>query len=143
LCFQTLLGEYFMANTSKSNNNAVVQISSEFKAEQYASYIRSASANRASTFATLYQTTANYEMFREHAESVVLTFSTSTGVDTVTLGLVSIVAKLPRSAYEELEAKAMLNVQVKPSLNLNDEFAKLLIPFLTALTTVCKYCTVS
>ena len=125
-----------------TDTNAIADNPFEFKAEQYAAYIRSASANRAATFSTLYKTSANYEMFREHAEKVVLTFSTSTNVDTVTLGLVSIVAKLPRSAYEGLEAKAKLNVQVKPSLNLNDEFAKLLIPFLTALTTVCKYCTV-
>ena len=132
-----------MATNTNTDTNATVDNPFEFKAEHYASYIRSASANRASTFSTLYKTSANYEMFREHAESIILTFSTSTGVDTVTLGLVSIVAKLPRSAYEGLEAKAMLNVQVKPSLNLSDEFAKLLIPFLTALTTVCKYCTVS
>ena len=134
-----------MATNTNTNTdtNAIVDSPFEFKAEQYAAYIRSASANRAATFSTLYKTSANYEMFREHAEKVVLTFSTSTNVDTVTLGLVSIVAKLPRSAYEGLEAKAKLNVQVKPSLNLNDEFAKLLIPFLTALTTVCKYCTVN
>ena len=132
-----------MTTNTNTDTNATVDNPFEFKAEHYASYIRSASANRASTFSTLYKTSANYEMFREHAESIILTFSTSTGVDTVTLGLVSIVAKLPRSAYEGLEAKAMLNVQVKPALNLSDEFAKLLIPFLTALTTVCKYCTVS
>ena len=132
-----------MATKTNTDTNATVDNTFEFKAEHYAAYIRSASANRASTFATLYSTTSGYEMFCEHAEKIALTFSTSTGVDTVTLGLVSIVAKLPRSAYEGLEAKAMLNVQVKPSLNLNDEFAKLLIPFLTALTTVCKYCTVS
>ena len=132
-----------MSNTSKSNNNAVVKISSEFKAEQYAAYIRSASANRVSTFATLYKTTANYEMFREHAELVALTFSTSTGVDTATLGLVAMVAKLPESAYVGLETKANLNVQIKPTLNLSDEFAKLLMQFLNALSTVCKYCTVN
>ena len=131
-----------MATNTNTDTNAIVDNPFEFKAEQYAAYIRSASANRAATFSTLYKTSANYEMFREHAERIVLMFSTSTGVDTVTLGLVAIVAKLPRSAYEGLESKAMLNVQVKPSLNLNDEFAKLLIPFLTALTTVCKYCTV-
>ena len=129
--------------TTNTDTNAIVDNPFEFKAEQYAAYIRSASANRAATFSTLYKTSANYEMFREHAERIVLMFSTSTGVDTVTLGLVAIVAKLPRSAYEGIESKALLNVQVKPSLNLNDEFAKLLIPFLTALTTVCKYCTVS
>ena len=132
-----------MSNTSKSNNNAVVKISSEFKAEQYAAYIRSASANRVSTFATLYKTTADYEMFREHAELVALTFSTSTGVDTATLGLVAMVAKLPESAYVGLETKANLNVQIKPTLNLSDEFAKLIMQFLNALSTVCKYCTVS
>ena len=132
-----------MSNTSKSNNNAVVKISSEFKAEQYAAYIRSASANRVSTFATLYKTTANYEMFREHAELLAFTFSTSAGVDTATLGLVAMVAKLPISAYVGLEAKANLNVQIKPTLNLSDEFAKLLMQFLNALSTVCKYCTVS
>lgn len=132
-----------MATNTNTDTNAIVDNPFEFKAEQYAAYIRSASANRAATFSTLYKTSANYEMFREHAERIVLMFSTSTGVDTVTLGLVAIVAKLPRSAYEGLESKAMLNVQVKPSLNLNDEFAKLLIPFLTALTTVCKYCTVN
>lgn len=132
-----------MATNTNTDTNAIVDNPFEFKAEQYAAYIRSASANRAATFSTLYKTSANYEMFREHAERIVLMFGTSTGVDTVTLGLVAIVAKLPRSAYEGLESKAMLNVQVKPSLNLNDEFAKLLIPFLTALTTVCKYCTVN
>ena len=129
--------------TTQSNDNAVANISAEFKAEQYASYIRSASANRASTFATLYKTTANYEMFREHAELLALTFSTSVGVDTTTLGLVSLINKLPESAFIGLEAKANLNVQAKPSLNLNDEFAKLLLQFLTALATVVKYCKVS
>ena len=132
-----------MSNTSKSNNNAVVKLSSEFNAEQYASYIRSASANRVSTFATLYKTTANYEMFREHAELLAFTFSTSAGVDTATLGLVAMVAKLPESAYVGLETKANLNVQIKPTLNLSDEFAKLIMQFLNALSTVCKYCTVS
>lgn len=129
--------------TTNTDTNAIDASPFEFKAEQYAAYIRSASANRAATFSTLYKTSANYEMFCEHAEKIVIMFSTSKGVDTVTLGLVAIVAKLPRSAYEGLEAKAMLNVQVKPALDLNDEFAKLLIPFLTALTTVCKYCTVN
>ena len=132
-----------MSNTSKSNNNAVVKLSSEFNAEQYASYIRSASANRVSTFATLYKTTANYEMFREHAELLAFTFSTSAGVDTATLGLVAMVAKLPENAYMGLQSNARLKVQVKPSLDMNDEFAKLLIQFLNALSTVCKYCTVS
>ena len=132
-----------MTDTSKSNNNDVVKPSSEFNAEQYAAYIRSASANRVSTIATLYKTTANYEMFREHAELLALRFSTSAGVDTATLGLVAMIGKLPISAYVGLEAKANLNVQIKPSLNLSDEFAKLLMPFLNALSTVCKYCTVN
>ena len=132
-----------MATKPQSTINNVADLQSEFKAEQYASYIRSASANRASTFATLYKTTANYEMFREHAELLALAFSTSAGVDTATLGLVAMVAKMPVSAYEGLEAKAKLNVHIKPTLSLNDEFAKLLIQFLNALSTVCKYCTVS
>ena len=123
--------------------NTIADGTFEFKAEQYAAYVRSASANRASTFATLYKTTANYEMFREHAEKLALAFSTSTGVDTATLGLVAMVAKLPESAYEGLESNARLKVQVKPSLDMNDEFAKLLIQFLNALATVCKYCTVN
>ena len=132
-----------MTTKPQSNNNAVANPSLEFKAEHYASYIRSASANRASTFATLYKTTSSYEMFCEHAEKLALTFSTSAGVDTATLGLVAMVAKMPVSAYVGLEAKAKLNVQVKPSLKLDDEFAKLLIQFLNALSTVCKYCTVN
>ena len=132
-----------MTTNPQSNTNAVANTSLEFKAEQYAAYIRSASANRVSTFATLYKTTANYEMFREHAELLALTFSTSTGVDTATLGLVAMIAKLPISAYIGLETKANLNVQIKPTLNLSDEFAKLLMQFLNALSTVCKYCTVN
>ena len=114
-----------------------------FDPKIYASCIRSASANRASTFATLYKTTLNFEMFKEHAEKLALAFSTSTGVDTATLGLVAMVSKLPKNAYDGLEAKARLNVQLKPSLKLEDEFAKLLVPLLTALATVSKYCTVS
>ena len=114
-----------------------------FDPKIYAGYMRSASANRASTFATLYANALNCLTFVDHAEQLALAFSTSTGVDTVTLGLVAIVSKLPMAAYEGLEAKARLNVQVKPSLKLEDEFAKLLVPFLTALATVSKYCTVS
>ena len=132
-----------MTTNTNTDTNNVADGTFEFKAEQYAAYIRSASANRASTFATLYKTTANYEMFREHAEKLALAFSTSAGVDTATLGLVAMIDKLPLSAYTGLEAKAKLNVQVKPSLNLNDEFAKLSIQFLNALSTVCKYCTVN
>ena len=114
-----------------------------FDSKLYAGFMRSASANRASTFAKLYSTTPSHEIFLEHAEQLALAFSTSTGVDTATLGLVSMVSKLPVSAYEGLEAKAKLNVQVKPSLRLDEEFAKLLVPFLTALATVSKYCKVS
>lgn len=131
-----------MTTNTQSNDNANVN-AFEFKAELYASYIRSASANRATTFATLYKTTLDYTVFCEHAEKLAVAFSTSAGVDTATLGLVAMVNKLPLSAYVGLEAKAKLNVQVKPSLNLNDEFAKLLIQFLNALSTVCKYCTVN
>ena len=126
-------------STDTNNNNNRF----EFKAEHYASYIRSASANRASTFATLYKTTLGYEMFKEHAEKLALAFSATTGVDTVTLGLVAMISKLPVDAYDGLEAKSCLNVSVKPSLKLDDEFAKNLIPFLTALATVSKYCKVS
>ena len=125
-------------STDTNNNNSF-----EFKAEHYASYVRSASANRASTFATLYKTTVSYEMFKEHAEKLALAFSTTTGVDTATLGLVAMISKLPVDAYDGLEAKSRLNVQLKPSLDLNDEFAKHLIQFLNALAVVCKYCKVS
>ena len=82
-------------------------------------------------------------MFVDHANQLALAFSTSVGVDTVTIGLVALISKMPKSAYKGLEAKAKLNVQAKPSLNLSVEFAKLLVQFLTALATVSKYCTVS
>lgn len=114
-----------------------------FDPKLYAGYMRSASANRICTFATLYKTSINYVTFLSHAEQLSLAYSTSAGVDIATLGLLAIVSKLPMAAYEGLEAKARLNVQVKPSLNLDEEFAKLLVPFLTALATVSKYCTVS
>lgn len=125
-------------NTSTNNLEAVT-----FDSKSYAGFMRSASANRVSTFARLYDTTPSYEVFLNHADQLALAFSTSVGVDTATLGLVAMVNKLPLSAYEGLEAKAKLNVQVKPSLKLDDEFAKLLVPFLTALATVSKYCRVS
>ena len=139
LCFLNFRRLLFMTTSTDTNNNN----SFEFKAEHYASYVRSASANRASTFATLYKTTVSYEMFKEHAEKLALAFSTTTGVDTATLGLVAMISKLPVDAYDGLEAKSRLNVQLKPSLDLNDEFAKNLVPFLTALAVVSKYCTVS
>ena len=114
-----------------------------FDPKIYAGYMRSASANRMSTFATLYGTSLNYPTFLSHAEQLSLTYSTSAGIDTTTLGLLAVVSKLPMAAYEGLEAKARLNVQVKPSIKLEEEFAKLLISFLGALATVSKYCTVS
>ena len=105
--------------------------------------MRSASANRVSTFATLYETTLGYNTFLGHADRLASVFSSSIGVDTATLGLLAVATQLPESAYDGIEARARLNVQVKPSLKLADEFAKLLIPFLNALATVSKYCKVS
>ena len=128
--------------TNTDTNTNTLEIT-PFDSKSYAGFMRSASANRASTFAKLYSTTPSHEIFLEHAEQLALAFSTSVGVDTATLGLVSMVSKLPVGAYEGLEAKARLNVQVKPSLILDEEFAKLLVPFLTALATVSKYCKVS
>lgn len=127
-------------NTNTDTNTLEI---TPFDSKSYAGFMRSASANRASTFAKLYSTTPSHEIFLDHAEQLALAFSTSVGVDTATLGLVSMVSKLPVSAYEGLEAKARLNVQVKPSLRLDEEFAKLLVPFLTALATVSKYCKIS
>lgn len=127
--------------TTNTNTNTLEIM--PFDSKSYAGFMRSASANRASTFAKLYSTTPSHEIFLEHAEQLALAFSASVGVDTATLGLVSMVSKLPVSAYEGLEAKARLNVQVKPSLRLDEEFAKLLVPFLTALATVSKYCKIS
>ena len=115
----------------------------DFQPKQYTQFLRSASANRAATFAQLYDTTLDFVMFREHAERLVLFFSTMNGVDTTTISLVSLIEKLPKSAYVGIEAKAKLNVQAKPSLNLAAEFAKLLMQFLTAFVTVSKYCKVS
>ena len=126
---------------TNTNPNAVEAV--DFDSKSYAGFMRSASANRASTFAKLYSTTPSYEYFLDHADKLALAFSTSIGVDTATLGLVNMVSKLPLSAYEGLEAKAKLNVQVKPSLRVDEEFAKLLVPFLTAIATVSKYCKVS
>ena len=114
-----------------------------FDPKIYAGFMRSASANRMSTFSTLFETSLNYPTFLSHAEQLALAYSTSAGIDTTTLGLLAVVSKLPMAAYEGLEAKARLNVQVKPSLKLAEEFAKLLVSFLTALATVSKYCTVS
>ena len=131
-----------------TNNNAITsektaQEIAVFDPKIYAGYMRSASANRMSTFATLFETSLNYPTFLSHAEQLSLTYSTSAGIDTTTLGLVAMISKLPESAYDGLEAKARLNVQAKPSIKLEDEFAKLLISFLGALATVSKYCTVS
>ena len=132
-----------MTTNTNTNTDTNTLETVTFNSKDYAGFMRSASANRASTFAKLYSTTPSHEIFLDHADQLALAFSTSVGVDTVTLGLVSMVSKLPVSAYEGLEAKAKLNVQVKPSLRLDEEFAKLLVPFLTALATVSKYCRVS
>ena len=132
------------ANTdTNTNDDANVYAAVSFQAQDYVQFLRSASANRVATFSRLYGTTLDYDMFRNHAESIALTFSTVHGIDTTTLGLVSLVSKLPKSAFIGLETKAKLNVQTKPTLILDDEFAKLLIQFLTALATVVKYCNVS
>ena len=130
-----------MTTKTITDTNTVEDVAFDSKA--YAGYMRSASANRASVFATLYDTTLNHATFLNHADKLALAYSTSTGVDTATLGLLAVVSKLPKKAFDGIEAKARLNVQVKPSLKLDEEFAKLLVPFLNALATVSKYCTVS
>ena len=130
-------------NTNTNTNTNTDDSAVNFQPQHYAQFLRSASANRAATFAQLYSTTLDFATFRDHAERIVLAFSTTNGVDTTTVGLVALVDKLPLSAYEGIEAKAKLNVLSKPSLKLDEEFAKLLIQFLTALATVSKYCKVS
>ena len=131
--------------TNKTNVNETVttENATGFDSKLYAGYMRSASSNRLSVFSTLYGTTFDHATFLEHADKLALAFSTSIGVDTATLGLLAVASKLPENAYVGIEAKARLNVQVKPSLKLDDEFAKLLVPFLNALATVSKYCKVS
>ena len=130
-------------NTNIDTNTVTDDSASDFHAQHYMQFLRSASANRAATFAHLYLTTLNFAAFRAHAERLVMAFSSVKGVDTTTLGLVSLIDKLPVSAYVGIEARAKLNVQSKPSLNLDEEFAKLLIQFLNAFVTVSKYCKVS
>ena len=128
---------------TNTNENVTAENATVFDSKLYAGYMRSASANRICTFATLYGTTLDHATFLDHADKLALAFSTSVGVDTATLGLLAVASKLPENAYGGIEAKARLNVQVKPSLKLDDEFAKLLVPFLNALATVSKYCKVS
>ena len=130
-------------NNTNTNENVTAENAVAFDSKIYAGYMRSASANRAITFATLYGTTLDHATFLDHADKLALAFSTSIGVDTATLGLLAVASKLPKNAFDGIEAKARLNVQVKPSLKLDDEFAKLLVPFLNALATVSKYCKVS
>ena len=130
-------------NTNTNNGTDTDDRAFNFQPQEYAQFLRSASANRAATFAHLYNTTLDYAMFRDHAEKLVLAYSTVNGVDTTTLSLLALIDKLPTSAYVGVEAKAKINVQSKPSLNLAEEFAKLLIQFLTAFVTVSKYCKVS
>ena len=132
-----------MTTNTNTNTDTKTLETVPFDSNPYAGFMRSASANRASTFARLYATTPSHGFFLEHAEKLALAFSTSVGVDSATSGLVAMVSKLSVNAYAGLEAKAKLNVQVKPSLKLDEEFAKLLVPFLTALATVSKYCKVS
>ena len=130
-------------NTNTNNGTDTDDRAFNFHPQEYAQFLRSASANRAATFAQLYNTTLDSAMFRDHAEKLVLAYSTVNGVDTTTLSLLALIDKLPASAYVGVEAKAKINVQSKPSLNLAEEFAKLLIQFLTAFVTVSKYCKVS
>ena len=130
-------------DNTNMNENVSAGNATGFNPKLYAGYMRSASANRLSTFATLYDTTLDHAAFLDHADKLALAFSTSIGVDTATLGLLAVASKLPENAYVSLDAKARLNVRVKPSLKLEEEFAKLLVPFLNALATVSKYCKVS
>ena len=130
-------------NKTNTNENVTAISVAVFDPTLYTNYMRSASANRLSTFATLYGTTVNHATFLDHADKLTLAFSASIGVDTATLGLLAVTSKLPKSAFDGIEAKARLNVQVKPTLKLEDEFAKLLVQFLNALATVVKYCNVS
>ena len=130
-------------NKTNTNENVTAENATVFDSKLYAGYMRSASANRLSTFATLYSTTLDHATFLDHADQLALAYSATIGVDTATLGLLVVASKLPKNAFDGIEAKARLNVQVKPSINLDDEFAKLLVPFLNALATVTKYCRVS
>ena len=130
-------------NSINTNENVTAENAIVFDSKLYTGYMRSASSNRISTFATLYDTTLDHATFLDHADKLALAFSASIGVDTATLGLLAMVSKLPQNAFDGIEAKARLNVQVKPSLKLDDEFSKLLVPFLNALATVSKYCKVS
>ena len=119
------------------------QTRSVFDPKMFEGYMRSASANRMCVFATLYRTTDDFEMFKEHAEKLALAYSTSTGIDTATMGLLALVGKIPLNGYNGSVYKARSNVAAKSSLKLDDEFAKTLIQFLNAFAVVSKYCVVS
>ena len=130
-------------DTNTNTNTNTDDSASNFQPQHYAQFLRKASANRAATFAQLYISTLTFAAFRDHAEQIVLAFSTAKGIDTTTISLLALIDKLPLSAYEGIEAKAKFNVQSKSSLKLDEEFAKLLIQFLSAFATVSKYCKVS
>ena len=134
------------ADTDTDTDNTLeedTQTRSVFDPKMFEGYMRSASANRMCVFATLYRTTDDFEMFKEHAEKLALAYSTSTGIDTATMGLLALVGKIPLNGYNGSVYKARSNVAAKSSLKLDDEFAKTLIQFLNAFAVVSKYCVVS
>lgn len=121
-------------NTTTSNTT--------FNAAKYAQYLRSASAQREQLLADVYNDTATLSEFANGCEQVALNFATTTGVNIQTLGMLNVLGKIPEKALEKmLEAsKEKFDKTNKDSTALL--FARLLIQYTAALTTVLKYANV-
>lgn len=113
-----------------------------FNAAKYAQYLRSASAQREQLLVDVYNDTDTLADFTTGCELVALKFATSVGVSTQTIGMLSTIGKIPEKALAKMldASKEKFDKTNKDSTALL--FAKLLVQYTAALTTVLKYANV-
>ena len=125
-----------------TNTNTTNAANNTFNAAKYAQYLRSASTQREQLITDIFNDTDTLERFANGCEQVAMKFATSVGVSTQTIGMLSTIGKIPEKALAKMldASKEKFDKTNKDSTALL--FAKLLVQYTAALTTVLKYANV-
>lgn len=122
-----------------TNNTTTTNVKPAFNAAKYAQYLRSATAQREQLLVDVYNDTSDLAEFASGCEQVALKYATTSGVSTQTVGMLSMISKVPEKALLKMldSSKEKFEKSNKDSTALI--FAKLLIQYTAAMATVLKF----
>lgn len=130
--------------TTTNNTTATVNTSDNtvFNVAKYTQYLRNASTQREQLITDIYNDTNTLDDFILGCEQVALRFATSTGVNIQTIGMLSTIGKIPKKSLFRMVEVSQEKFKETGKDSIALLFAKLVIPYTTALTVVLKYANV-